>query len=93
MLGSKLKELREINGYVQRQIAAELEVDTAYISKMENEEKQLSRVHLKKISSLYKINEKELLTIWMADKVIKLVENEKIGLDALLLALKKIENS
>ena len=47
MLGAKLKELREINGYVQRQIAAELEVDTAYISKVENDEKPLSKNHLK----------------------------------------------
>ena len=39
MLGVKLKELRETNGMVQRQIAALLEVDTAIISKVEKEEK------------------------------------------------------
>lgn len=92
MLGAKLKELREINGYVQRQIAAELEVDTAYISKVENDEKPLSRIHLKKLSVLYKTNEKELLTLWMADKIIRLVDKEKIGKDAIILALKEIEN-
>jgi transcriptional regulator with XRE-family HTH domain len=37
MLGLKLKELRESNGMVQRQIAALLEVDTAFISKVEKE--------------------------------------------------------
>ena len=37
MLGVKLKELRETNGMVQRQIAALLEVDTAFISKVEKE--------------------------------------------------------
>ena len=42
MLGAKLKELREMNGYVQRQIAAELEVDTAYISKVENDKDKAS---------------------------------------------------
>ncbi len=91
MLGTKLKELRENHGYVQRQIAAELEVDTAYISKMENGDKQLSRLHLKKISTIYKVNEKELLKLWMADKIIKLVEKEKIGKDVLIMALKEIE--
>jgi transcriptional regulator with XRE-family HTH domain len=92
MLGGKLKELRELNGFVQRQVAAQLEIDTAYVSKMENGEKQLSRIHLKKLSVLYKTNEKELLTLWMADKIIRLVDKEKIGKDAIILALKEIEN-
>jgi transcriptional regulator with XRE-family HTH domain len=92
MLGGKLKELRELNGFVQRQVAAQLEIDTAYVSKMENGEKQLSRIHLKKLSVLYKTNEKELLTLWMADKIIRLVDKEKIGKDAIVLALKEIEN-
>jgi transcriptional regulator with XRE-family HTH domain len=81
MLGVKLKELRELNGFVQRQIAALLEIDTAYISKMESGEKQLSRLHLKKLSTIYKVNEKELITLWMADKIIRLVDKEKIGKD------------
>lgn len=92
MLGGKLKELRELNGFVQRQVAAQLEIDTAYVSKMENGEKQLSRIHLKKLSVLYKTNEKELLTLWMVDKIIRLVDKEKIGKDAIILALKEIEN-
>jgi transcriptional regulator with XRE-family HTH domain len=47
MLGEKLRELREAKGLVQRQVAADLEVDTAYISKMEHNEKPVSRNHLK----------------------------------------------
>jgi transcriptional regulator with XRE-family HTH domain len=92
MLGVKLKELRELNSYVQRQIAAHLEIDTAYVSKMENGEKQISRIHIKKLSILYKTNEKELLTLWMADKIIKLINKEKIGKDAIIIALKVIES-
>lgn len=42
MLGEKLKELRESKGLLQRQVAAELKVDTAYISKMENNDKPVS---------------------------------------------------
>lgn len=93
MLGSKLKELRENNGFVQRQIAAELEVDTAYISKVENEEKQLSKSHLKKISKFYKIPEKELLTIWLSDKIIDLVKDEPTARESINLALNNYENN
>lgn len=87
MLGVKLKELREMNGFVQRQIAALLEIDTAYISKMENSEKQISRVHLKKLATFYKVSEKELLTLWIADKIIKIIDQEKAGKEALQLVL------
>lgn len=93
MLGAKLKELRENNGFVQRQIAAELEVDTAYISKVENEEKQLSKLHLKKISKLYKIPEKELLTLWLSDKIVELVKDEPTARESINIALNNYENN
>ena len=93
MLGTKLKELREINGYVQRQIAAELEVDTAYISKVENDEKLLSKSHLKKIAELFNVTEKELVVIWLADKILNTIQNEENKQQALQLALNTITKS
>ena len=83
MLGEKIKELREAKGLVQRQIAAELEVDTAYISKMESNEKPVSRHHLKKLAVLLNISEGELLTLWLADKLYDIVKNEPGGLKSI----------
>ena len=91
MLGAKLKELRDMSGYVQRQIAAELEVDTAYISKVENDEKPLSKMHLKKLSKIYNISERELLTILLSDKIKELVKNEPTAKESILLALSEIK--
>jgi transcriptional regulator with XRE-family HTH domain len=93
MLGAKLKELREMNGYVQRQIAAELEVDTAYISKVENDEKPLSKSHLKKIAKLFKVAEKELVVIWLADKILNTIHDEENKQQALQLALNTLTKS
>ena len=90
MLGEKLRELREAKGLVQRQVAAELEVDTAYISKMESNEKPVSRNHLKKLAEFLGINEKELLTIWLADKVYDMVKDEEIANDAIELVQNKM---
>lgn len=86
MLGGKLKILREIKGLVQRQVAAALEVDTAYISKMESNEKPVSRQHLKKLSLLLDISEEELLTLWLADKVYDLVKDEDVAIKAIHVA-------
>lgn len=59
MLGVKLRELRETNGMVQRQIAALLEVDTAFISKVEKEEKQISKNHISRLAKLYNTPQKQ----------------------------------
>lgn len=68
---------------VQRQIAAELEVDTAYISKVENEEKPLSKLHITKLAKFCKISEKELLQMWLADKIYELLNDEDNAADVL----------
>jgi len=93
MLGEKLRELREAKGLVQRQVAAELEVDTAYISKMESNEKPVSRQHLKKLSELLGVGEEELLTLWLADKVYDVIKEEHLALNAMLLAEKEVKKS
>lgn len=93
MLGENLKTLRELNGLLQRQVAAELEVDTAYISKMENNEKPVSRQHLKKLSALFGVKEEELLILWLADKIYELAKNEAVGLKALETAAIKLKSN
>lgn len=92
MLGEKLRELREANGLVQRQVAADLDVDIAYISRMEHNEKPVSRNHLKKISKLYNVSENDLYPIWLADKVLQVLENEKFSVLALEMALDKVKD-
>ena len=57
MLGEKLKEIRESKGLLQRQVAAELDVDTAYISKMENNDKPVSKSHLEALTNVYDLPE------------------------------------
>ncbi len=90
MIGEKLKELREAKGLVQRQIAAELEVDTAYVSKMESNEKPVSRGHIKKLAFILGISESELLTLWLADKLYDVAKDEPSALKALYLTEREI---
>jgi len=91
MLGEKLRELRESKGYLQRQVAAELDVDTAYVSKMEHNEKPVSRGHLKKLSRLFSISESELVTFWLAEKILQVVQHEKFNEEALKIVMSKVK--
>jgi transcriptional regulator with XRE-family HTH domain len=85
MLGIKLKELREAKGLLQREIAAKLEVDTAYISKVENDEKRLSKAHISILSELLGVSERELVNLWLADKVMSVIEKDESAEQAILL--------
>ncbi|MCE1168909.1 MAG: helix-turn-helix domain-containing protein [Sphingobacteriia bacterium] len=92
MLGEKLKELRESKRLLQRQVAAELKVNTAYISKMENNDKPVSKSYLSKLALLYGVSEKELYTLWLADKVYDVVKDQDVALKAMEVAEEEIKS-
>ena len=92
MLGERLKELREAKGFVQRQVAALLEVDTAYVSKMENNDKPVSKSHLEALAKVYDLPESELMPYWLGEKVLHVLENNEHSISALNLVLKNIRN-
>ena len=50
---TKLKKLREENGYSQKQIADYLEMDQSYISKIEKGTRKLNEVSFAKLCLLY----------------------------------------
>ncbi|WP_430811573.1 MULTISPECIES: helix-turn-helix domain-containing protein [unclassified Carboxylicivirga] len=83
ILGKRLRELREEKGLLLRQIAADLEVDTALMSKLERGERRAQREHITQLSSILNVQEKELVILWLADKIKDLVRNEPLALEAL----------
>lgn len=91
MIGEKIRELREANNILIRQLAAQLDIDTALLSKMERGDRFFRKEDLTKIATIFRISEDELLTLWLADKVIKTIEPESFQKEALELALKTIK--
>ncbi len=79
MLGKKLKELRESKGLMQREVGVIIDVDGAFISKIENNEKPINRDHLKKLSAFFKIKESELQILWLTDKVNNTLKDEPLA--------------
>ena len=91
MIGEKVRGLREANNVLIRQLAAQLDIDTALLSKMERGDRFFRREDLAKIAGIFKTSEEELLTLWLADRVLKTVESESHQKEALELALKTIK--
>ena len=77
LLAQKIKELRMQNGVLQRQLASLLEIDTPMFSKIERGDRRAKRTQVIQIANYFTVDEKELLTLWIADKVLDAVEDEK----------------
>ena len=94
IFGKKIKALREEQGLVQRQLASVIEVDTPMYSKIERGERKCKREHVKLIAQKLHADEKELLTIWLADKVLDIVDDENdIKDDAIRYAQSEIKTT
>ena len=91
-LGQKIREIREKQNLLLRQVAAQLEVDTALMSKIERGERKATKEQVIKIANYLKANEDELLTLWIADKVESAMGDEKnLASDALNLVKRKLK--
>lgn len=88
--GKRIKELRESKGLFLREIGAALELDNAFISKVENEEKLLPRKHLEKLAKFLNVPLEGLLVLWLSDKIKSIIEDEEIGRQALKFVLKDL---
>ena len=92
IFGKKIKELREERGLVQRQLSAALEIDTPMYSKIERGERKAKRSQIPIMAQMFEVDEKELLTIWLADKVLDTVEGEEeVKHEAVAYAQREIE--
>lgn len=91
LLGNKIKELRDKHDVLQRQLAAYLEIDTPMFSKIERGNRRAKRSQVILLAKYFHIDEKEMLSLWLADKVLDALEGEdELCLNALDIAKSKL---
>lgn len=76
LLGNKIRSLRDEQGILQRQVAAYLEIDTPMFSKIERGDRRAKRCQVTKLAEYFHLEEKELLTLWLADRILDAIEGE-----------------
>lgn len=90
---NKIRQLREEQQLLQRQLAAVLEIDTPMCSKIERGDSPVKQTQVVALAKLLSTDETELLTLWLADKVIKVLDDEKeFAGKALEIVLKNTKN-
>ena len=96
LFGNKIRSLRDEQGVLQRQLAAylELEIDTPMFSKIERGDRRAKRSQVIMLAEYFHVDEKEMLTLWLADKILDALEGENsLALDAIGVAEKTIRQS
>lgn len=92
LLGKRIRELRNKNGVLQRQLASLLEIDTPMLSKIERGDRRAKRAQIVQLANYFQIDEKELLTLWVADKILEAVADEnEFKKDALKIVVKLLK--
>ena len=77
IFGNKIKTLREEKQIPQRQLAAELEIDTATYCKIEKGDRRAKREQVNVLADLLEVDSKELIRLWSADKVYDIIAEEE----------------
>ena len=82
-LGESIRKLREENKLPLRTVAAYLDIDQAILSKMERGQRRVSREQIIKLAHYFRVNESDLLVIWLSDKLVYEIADEQVALKAL----------
>ena len=90
-IGQKLRELREKENLLLRQVAAALELDTALLSKFERDERKPSKEQVIAFAKYYKVQPDEMMVALLSDKVISDIAEEDLASQVLKVAESKLE--
>ena len=58
-------------------MAAYLEIDTPMLSKIERGDRRAKRSQVLQLAKFFHVDEKELLILWLADRILDAIEGEK----------------
>lgn len=90
-LGKRIRELRKEKQLLQRQLAAELEIDTPMFSKIERGARRAKREQVIELARLLEVDVDELLTLWLAGQVYELLEDEAVAKKVVEFVKKKLQ--
>lgn len=77
LFAEKIRQLREEKQLFQRQVSAYLEMDNALYCKIERGDRQAKREQVVKLAEVFEIESEELLSLWLADKIIIAIGDDR----------------
>ena len=90
-LGQKIRETRQKQKVLLRQVAAHIEVDTSLMSKAERGERNLNKDQVVKLAKFLNSSEEDYICLWLCDRVLAAVANDPLATQGINTALSKIK--
>ena len=90
-IGSLIRKLRVERGYPLRKVASFLDIDQAILSKMERGIRKIKKDQVIKLARFFNYDEKEMIKIYLSDKILVELAEEENALEALKIAEEIIE--
>ncbi len=89
--GEYLRQLRTQKGFTLTQLAAQLNLDSANLSKIENGKRDFDEKRLKQLSEVLSVDFDLLKSEYYSDLIARKIYDSKCTSDTLVLAEKKVE--
>jgi len=89
--GAYIRRLRKAKGLTLTQLAAKLDMDSANLSKVENEKRTFDEKKLPALASVFQLDPDALNTEFYSDKIAKELYYKKCASEVLQVAEEKIE--
>ncbi len=86
--GELIRNKREKKGLLLRHVSAQLDIDTAILSKIERGERKATREQIIKLADILEIDKETLLIQYLSEKILYEIRNEDLGIQALKVAEK-----
>ncbi|WP_417361448.1 helix-turn-helix domain-containing protein [Galbibacter sp.] len=91
LIGELLREKREEKGLLLRHVSAELDIDTAILSKIERSVRKATKEQILKLAEILNLNKEDLLVQYLSERILYEIKDEELGEKALKVAEQKIK--
>lgn len=92
LVGELLREKREEQGLLLRQVSAKVNIDTAILSKIERSERKASKEQILNLAEILDLNKEDILVQYLSEKILNEIKDEELGEKALKVAKQKIKS-
>ncbi len=89
--GEILRGKREEKGLLLRHVSAELDIDTAILSKIERSERKATKEQILKLAEILDLDKDDLLVQYLSEKILYEIKDEELGSKALKVAEQKMK--
>lgn len=91
--GKKIRNLRGHDNLLLRELASEIKIDQALLSKIERGERIATKKQAISIADYFKINREEFISQWLGEKIAYELKDEELASKALKVAEEVIRYS